>query len=705
MIALATLLHDSGRPAAAEPLFRRGMEIQRQTLGEQHSATIKTLNSLGGFYLDCGNPAAAEPILRAALRGIERSKGSQHPDLIYNLHWLANLVHEKGDLTEAEQLEARAVAIGEKAHVKTRGETIGSLRHLACLKLETGQRREGCALAIRTQQLFEKALSESLSFTSESERLQDHSTRQGLSLLASAGLAGPLTAAVLHTKGIVLDSMLEDRAAAEASASAETRDLLRQLQTGKVEAAQNLGHAAIAQTSSVPALESDEQTNQRVADAESNLARYHTGLGRARRAFCITVEQVQGALPVDAVLIELLRYSQYLGTNRWEPRYGAILLPKPGSPIWLPLGAAAHVEGLVKRYQHALRGQGEQGELARVLEDLSAQLWAPLASHLPSGTRQVIISPDGELNFVSFATLLTPEKRFVGEAVSISYVASGRDLLSPEEPARGATDLEVWANPDFGVELPLVASAPPPLPTNRSIVARELRDWNFTPLPGAEDEGRLLQSHASELGFGRVQLHLGKDATEAELRRVQAPHVLHLATHGFILPEASSGAESGHGARRLNPMRRSGLALAGAQRTLAAWARGCAPPAENDGIITAEEVGSLNLHGTWLVTVAACDSGAGQAQAGEGVLGLRRGFMQAGTQNLLLTLWPIDDAQTAPFMSEFYAAAHKEHSATAALSEVQRRWLRRLRVERGLAEACQVAGPYILSFQGHDQRP
>ena len=172
-----------------------------------------------------------------------------------------------------------------------------------------------------------------------------------------------------------------------------------------------------------------------------------------------------------------------------------------------------------------------------------------------------------------------------------------------------------------------------------------------------------------------------------------------------------------------NPMYRSGLALAGAQRTLEAWAKGEVPPSENDGIVTAEEVGGLKLEGTWLVVLSACDTGTGEARAGEGVMGLRRGFIQAGAQNLLMTLWPIDDDITVEIMKEFYAEARRTGNAPEALSEVQRSWLVKLRKEQAigaegkekqrqvdpikgrggrgpLQKAVNLAGPFIMSSQG-----
>jgi CHAT domain-containing protein len=81
-------------------------------------------------------------------------------------------------------------------------------------------------------------------------------------------------------------------------------------------------------------------------------------------------------------------------------------------------------------------------------------------------------------------------------------------------------------------------------------------------------------------------------------------------------------------------------------------------------------------------------------------MGLRRGFIQAGAQNLLMTLWPISDEVTVQIMSAFYQAAHNLGKAPEALAEVQRVWLMKLRTEKGLAQAVNLAGPFIMSFQG-----
>src|SRR5439155_17946674 len=138
-----------------------------------------------------------------------------------------------------------------------------------------------------------------------------------------------------------------------------------------------------------------------------------------------------------------------------------------------------------------------------------------------------------------------------------------------------------------------------------------------------------------------------------QVEQVTSPHILHIATHGFFLTEPDRSdtvsprmgnvneqvGEAGHQPLFVNPMHRSGLAFAGAQATLDAWKRGETPIV--NGILTAEEVGGLKLDGSWLVVLCACDTGLGESRRGEGVIGLRRAFIQAGAQNLFRTLWSI----------------------------------------------------------------
>src|SRR5262249_49196544 len=125
-----------------------------------------------------------------------------------------------------------------------------------------------------------------------------------------------------------------------------------------------------------------------------------------------------------------------------------------------------------------------------------------------------------------------------------------------------------------------------------------------------------------------------------------------IATHGFFLTDASGKTAGGSGTRAINakvkienPLLRSGLALAGANLN---------KDSADNGILTALEASSLNLWGTKLVTLSACDTGVGEVKTGEGVYGLRRAFTLAGTETLVMSLWPVSDYVTREMMTTYY---------------------------------------------------
>jgi CHAT domain-containing protein len=273
----------------------------------------------------------------------------------------------------------------------------------------------------------------------------------------------------------------------------------------------------------------------------------------------------------------------------------------------------------------------------------------------------------------------------------------------------------LFANPAFDLAsasmLSKAKDPPPEAALVRGSERGNVEDWSFTNLEGTRQEGDALIKKFDQWGWPPTDF-TAKEATKEALLKIHSPYILHLATHGFFAKEdpttEQTQAEALLNDRQnatkseffKNPMHRSGLALAGAQATIEAWKRNEVPRVENDGILTAEDVSTLDLQGTWLVTLSACDTGSGEARAGEGVMGLRRGFIQAGLQNLLMTLWPISDEVTVQIMSDFYEGERNTGNAPEALAEVQRNWLLKLRTEKGLAQAVNLAGPFNMSSQG-----
>ena len=132
--------------------------------------------------------------------------------------------------------------------------------------------------------------------------------------------------------------------------------------------------------------------------------------------------------------------------------------------------------------------------------------------------------------------------------------------------------------------------------------------------------------------------------------------VIHLATHGFFIGEECKGGA----VTRENPLLRSGLALAGANR------RNSARQDQEDGILTAEEASSLDLEGTEWVVLSGCDTGLGEIKSGEGVLGLRRAFQEAGARTVITSLWPVEDEEARQWMTALYQRRFGKRDSTAA---------------------------------------
>jgi CHAT domain-containing protein len=232
---------------------------------------------------------------------------------------------------------------------------------------------------------------------------------------------------------------LEDQIVARASHDPEDQALVEQLGSAKQQLMQLL--MTVPKDLKPETLKSRAEARGRlsrqVEELQGALAQNVSGFGHARRALTVTVPEVQKSIPSGAALVEFIYYDRYLGHQQWDKSCGAVVLTASGEPKWVCLGSTAKIDLNVLACQQAVRDKepSDETKLSLALHGLYEQIWKPLVGLFPPDTKIVIISPDGTLNFVSFATLLTSDDRFLAEKYSIRYVASGRDLLrNPGNP-------------------------------------------------------------------------------------------------------------------------------------------------------------------------------------------------------------------------------------------------------------------------------
>ena len=220
-----------------------------------------------------------------------------------------------GEYAKAEPLYQEALRIRQKVLGPEHPDTATSLDNLALLEFDLGRIDEATALARQASAAELTILSKIFSFTSEQQRLAYLDIFHPYSLFPFLkGTEADLAAAVLRYKGVVLDSIVEDRLLAEASQGSEDQKLVEQL---------NLDKRQLGQLLLQPAQKLSAETNQRiealegeVEKIESQLAQHVAGLGQARHALGVSLEQVQPTIPNDGALIEYLRYSALLGQRK-----------------------------------------------------------------------------------------------------------------------------------------------------------------------------------------------------------------------------------------------------------------------------------------------------------------------------------------------------------------------------------------------------
>ena len=200
-----------------------------------------------------------------------------------------------------------------------------------------------------------------------------------------------------------------------------------------------------------------------------------------------------------------------------------------------------------------------------------------------------------------------------------------------------------------------------------SALEYELR---WAPLPGTEIEGEQIAAITGG------DLLMQASATANQVKMAKNPKILHLATHAFYLPDQTKrsnlmaeddkynrgGVKIGNFSGE-DPLLRSGIALAGANKSK--------KYSSDDGYLTALEFARLDLDGTELVVISACQSGLGDIKRGEGVYGLKRAITVAGSKSSLLSLWNVDDAATAAFMESFYKRLKAGEGKGRALAKTQ----------------------------------
>ncbi|MDI3288615.1 CHAT domain-containing tetratricopeptide repeat protein [Polyangium sp. 15x6] len=673
--ALAALHRRRGERRRAEEVLR-DLEARVRT-ASSISRDVLSLPALrlGELALDRGEPDVAEPLLKAALAGAEESLPENHVQRAQYLHAMGLLLARRGDFAAAEARLKRALELREAVLHPDHPDIARTLRDLGDLYVVEDRIEDVVRVRARAADLADRAARVHLGRGSEDQK-RAHATllQEDTDALVSLHLevaprhraAGRLAlTAILRRKGIVLDAVAGSLSALRQSLDSAGRALFdeRAQVDARLSAAVSRGPIDVPPEEHLAEIEALERRRR---DLDARLSALSHALPDTGPVALLSLEDVQRAIPAGAALVELVVYRPYDPSGppvrpTWgAPRLAAYVLRREGEVASVDLGKAEGIEevaaGLLRDLSTPRR---DPRPAARYLDSLVTE---PLRGLL-GDTRWILLSPDGALNLVPFSALVDEKGTSLVRHTSFTYLTSGRELVRLAKPPPEAREAPlVVVDPAFGARGERSAAG-----AGRGARSADMTRIRFSPLPATRREGAAVKRM-----LPGARLLEGAAATEEALMAAHGPRVLHVATHGFFLPDqhTTGGRDEGErGGERSafvaeNPLLRAGLALFGANGR-----RSTTDAA--DGVLTALEISGLDLRGTRLVVLSACETGVGEALRGEGVFGLRRALAMAGAETQVMSLWQVDDEATSELMTAYYAGLAAGGGRSEALRAAQ----------------------------------
>lgn len=656
----------------AEPLLTEALEIDRKVLGAEHPQYIISLQNLATLYQKKREFARSTSLLETVLGLTEKTLGRSHPSYATVVSNLAALYQdqEKYDRSEKlwkESIELRKAILGEDHPDYAR-----SLYGLAGVYFATGKFDEAHQQFRIVIAKYQAQIASYFSALSEKEKgafynrikpvfeaYQDLCV-QLVVQKKSVEAAKELYDIQLSTKAILLNASNKVRSAILNSGDRELQDLFRQWQESKERLVLSYNYSREEREQLHIDLRQIEAASN---DLEKRISERSELFGSQLGKKEVSWTDVKASLKEQETAIEIIRVRKKFAAD--SIYYAALIVsasePAPRLFIW-PNGRAMENK-MFRFHRNTIK--------FHFSDTLSYRyFWEPVAKVLPP-TKKLFVSSDGIFNKINLNSIQDPKTgQWVLDQYEIRLLSNTKELTESHPSMLNANSVgSVFGYADFNL-----AETEKAVSTGKRAIATRFgfEGGDIPMLPATEKEVNLLNNLLKEKQWTVNSFTLDK-ATEANLKNIRNPQILHIATHGFFLSDMDIDDElETDDERQLtqNPLFRSGILLAGAALRQEAG--------QEDGVLTAFEAMNLHLDHTELVSLSACETGLGEVRNGEGVYGLQRSFLVAGARTVIMSLWQVDDVATQELMSSFYKSwlggADKFQSFRQAQLEIKERY-------------------------------
>lgn len=658
--------------------LNRSLHIRIQALGENHPVLSNNYNSLGQLYLETDSLEKAIDHFTKALNITKETRGPNHPYAVEAKTNLAKAYREKGDysnalmyLKEAERslsidsgkdvldienvpdIEFRyptyAVDVldekGKTLHEEFKSKRTNGLESLKSA-LATYTRLSELLDVMQNKYLNEES---KLLVSSRSHEIYESAIEVSYDLYRATGHQNYINDVLFFSeksKARVILELLNNKKAQKYAGVPDSLITYEQNLREQLSGVQQTLNVRLSNSASDPDEDSlrvslfrlHQRLNEHIEMLRREYPKYHS---LKYKTDVPDLSRLQDMLQMKG--LTLLEYF-YGKESTW-----AIILSREDINVF-PLPHLSNLNAEVGAFDRAVSHQ-ENATYRSLARKFYSNLIEPLEEHIQ--TEQLLVIPDGPLNLLPFEALLTEQVRdgenfrdypYLLKKYAVSYLPSVsmsdffNEPYDNEYRGKFAAFAPVFSGKKIG-ELPSVASRNNwgALPSTR---------YEVQEIAGVMEQERGLWARIT--GEKSTRLFLETEATESRFKSspLQDYRYLHLATHAFA-SDTSSG--------------RSGIAFHPESDS----------QSSEDGILYAEEIYGLNLDNE-LVVLSACETGTGEVRTGEGIIGLSRAFHYAGADNLLVSLWSVEDRSTARLMISFYEALQKGDNPSIALRSAKR---------------------------------
>ena len=625
-----------GLYSEAEQLLHKASNIFRKQLGEGHVDYTTTQNNLAILYVKTGRFKEAETLFESVIINDQNNLGKNHPYYATCLSRLAFLYKKMENFEEAAQY-----------YIESTEKT---------LLLND---RYFPALSEREKMIY---------WTTVSNRIEKFNSFAVKYYTQNPEILKYMYDYRLSTKGIILESMKKTLKKART-----TGTILKKWQTTREYWMKLVQNPMKAKQMGVDI----DSVAKAANEYEKMLSSQSLDFKRAYDTTKVRWQDVQYSLKENEAAIEIIRFDYF--DDEWTDNvcYAALIITgqqNSGVELILLENGKELESFYIKQYSKLIKTHKNEGN--DILKGLYTKYWQKVGDKL-QGIKTVYISLDGVYNKINLNTLLNPETgAYLIDEININIVTSTKDLTEKNKDNSYSSGLMandnsavLFGNPKFKLEkkeaIPIASGATESgMDPQRALIV-EIDRSNFQALPGTKKEIKKISIELQNSNW-MTKVFLGADALEDNIKTLESPKVLHIATHGIFMEDmkklkSTFGIEKNRYIE--NPLLRSMLLLAGSSNTNESALNRSATPAADilsgdiwaeDGILTAYEIKNLNLDNTELVVLSACETGLGDIKNGEGVYGLQRAFQQAGARTIIMSLWTVDDNTTQQLMTKFY---------------------------------------------------